>query len=278
MRDFPLFRCLSCVILMLASAGCGGAWKNSPSAAAGTFFTLMKEGHYPEAFKSTAFGFQAQQSEAGFIATAKDLGLGNFQSMNWTVKSTSEKEAILDGVLTNAEGANLPAQVDLIKEAGKWRIYALRTPVGDGSAHFVDRFNHIGAGLGFGDALARKVPSDTEVRALVDDSMRQFNAGLHKKNFTDFYSNTSRLWQSETSRERVEHAFKSFVEAQINIDSYKDTKAVFDEPPRLNSEGVLLVKGYYPTMPNRILFDMKYTFELPKWKLLGITISIKPNS
>ncbi|MGB8353819.1 MAG: hypothetical protein WCD79_08045 [Chthoniobacteraceae bacterium] len=237
---------------------------------------MLNKGQYPEAFESASFAFQAQQSVPGFIATAKDLGLGDYPSRNWTEKSASEKEALLDGDFTSAAGEKLSLEVSLLKESGKWKIYTILTPAPNDPNHFVDRFNHIGRGQTFGDVFMRKVPSDDQVRALVDDTMQQFNTGLHKKNFGDFYLTTSALWRSETSKERVEGAFKSFVDAQISIDPYKDTKAVFSEPPRLNSEGMLIVKGYYPTKPNRIIFDLRYTFELPKWKLLAITISIKP--
>jgi hypothetical protein len=275
--QYPLFfRNLGFLLLALILAGCGNAYKKSPTAAADAFFTLLNQGQYPEAYKSASFAFQAQQSVPAFVATAKDLGLGNYPSRSWTEKSASEKEALLDGDFTSSTGEKLSLQVAMLKESGKWRVFAIRTPAPNGKNHLVDRFNQIGRSQTFGDVFSRKVPSDDEARALVDNTMQQFNAGLHKKDFADFYLTTSALWRSETSKEKVESAFQSFVDANISIDPYKDTKAVFEEPPRLNSEGMLVVKGYYPTKPNRIFFDLRYTFELPKWKLLAITISIKP--
>ena len=274
MRHSPFLNRLIYLVFALALAGCGNDRRNSPAGAADSFFALLNKGRYQEAFESASFLFQAQQSLAAFVAKSKDLGLGNYPSRSWTEKSVSKKEALLNGILTGINGEKLLLQVRLVKEFGKWKISTLGTST-DGSGHFVDEFNPIGKSQSFDEALTREVPNDKEVRALVDDTLREFNDGLRKKNFTDFYSDTSALWRSETSKESVEHAFRTFVDADINIDPYKDVKAVFDEPPRLNSEGMLLVKGYYPTKPNRVIFDLKYTFELPKWKLLGITISLK---
>jgi len=268
-----IFSCLLCILVM---AGCHRGPVNVPEKAAEDFFVLLDKGKYRDAYDSAAFGFRAPQSEAGFEAISRDMGFNKYPSRKWTVQSNDGKMARMEGEFSDSSLTKVPLRVTLVVESGRWKVFSLFTPTWDGKGTFVDRFNRIGRGQSFGDMFARKVPPDKQIRELVSDTMQQFNDGLHRRNFDDFYTHTSMLWQSETSREKVERAFKAFVDADIKIDAIKDTKAVWDEPPRLNSEGALLVKGYYPTQPNRVIFDLKYTFELPKWKLLGVTISIKP--
>jgi hypothetical protein len=38
---------------------------------------------------------------------------------------------------------------------------------------------------------------------------------------------------------------------------------------------VLVSKGYYPTKPNRVVFQLKYVDEEGDWKLGGIDIKLK---
>lgn len=263
------------LVLAFALTGCDRS-STDPAYASNAFIALLNKGHYPEAFKSTAFGFQAGQSEQAFEAVAKDVGLGSFPTHQFATRSNNGKEAVVNGDLSNPDGGKLPLRVNLVKEAGKWRVFSILSPEYEGSAKFEDKFTRIGHGISYGDIFWRKIPTTKEMNAIVGDTMKEFNQGLHKKDFGTFYANTSQLWQSQTSKEQVEHAFKAFVDAGITIDGFNNTTPVYDEPPRMNGEGALLVTGYYPTKPNRVIFNLKYTFELPKWKLLGITISVKP--
>ena len=50
---------------------------------------------------------------------------------------------------------------------------------------------------------------------------------------------------------------------------------VFDENPTIDKNGVLLIKGHYPTQPNQVLFEQKYIFEGSSWKLVGLKVQIK---
>jgi hypothetical protein len=49
---------------------------------------------------------------------------------------------------------------------------------------------------------------------------------------------------------------------------------VFNHPAAIDADGVLLVQGYYPTKPNRVVFQLKYLNE-GDWKLVGIDVKLK---
>jgi hypothetical protein len=264
--------CLSC---LLALAGCG-LMKGDPQDAMKAFCTLIKEGHYKEAFHKSAFWLQSQQDAVSFEAVARDFNLGDFAACDWRVVSETSKEAHLMGEIPGDNGENTRLTATLIPETGKWRVYAVTISSVKYADHPLDIFNREGRGVTFGEAFARQIPDEAETRALVSETMQRFNEGLHEKDFTAFYKTTSQLWQSQATLGQVSRAFKGFTDENVTLDDIKNIKMVFEEPPRLTSEGALLVKGYYPTQPNRVVFTVKYTFELPKWKLLGITVSIKP--
>ena len=139
----------------------------------------------------------------------------------------------------------------------------------------MDLFARFDQGVGFNDAFTRKIPTDDENRKLVTETIEKFNECLHEKDFKPFYDYTSTLWQSRTTEAQVDHAFKPYLDAGQTLDFIKDVKVIFDEPPRINSDGYLMVDGYYPSQP-RVIFHLQYTFELPKWKIVGITLSVAP--
>lgn len=253
-------------------AGCEP--RKSPEASMDDFFGQLQKKNYKEAYASTSVAFQAQLGAKQFEAIVRDTNLDTPLAIAWTTQTTSNKEVILKGV---AQTGNSETEfyADLLKEYGAWRLYSLSTPATDDPKKLVDIFNRMNHGLTFNDTFTRKVPNDEEARALVTDTVQKFNECLHKKDFKSFYEYTSALWQAQTSEEQVSKAFKGFIDNNITLDYLKDTKAVFDEPPRFDSDGHLLIKGYYPTQPNRVVFSFKYIFELPKWRLLGVTLKME---
>jgi len=48
----------------------------------------------------------------------------------------------------------------------------------------------------------------------------------------------------------------------------------FAGQPAVNSDGVLVVKGSYPTKPSKFSFLLKYIHQETDWKLIGFNIDI----
>lgn len=272
---FPLRGILTCLLCLLVLTGCDHVFKKSPIEAAEAFFDFLEKGKPREAFESTAFAFQAQLSMKNFEATAKDFGLEGYRSRTWSVLSVTKNEAKLNGGIVNGNGAKFRIEAVMRKESGRWKLRALRTPGPDGSGRLEDRFTHIGRGAGFREAENRAVPGEKEAGGLLAATMKKFNDGLRKKDFTEFYNDASVVWQTQTSKYEMERRFKSLLDSGATIDAIEHASPVLDEPPRLNADGLLVVKGSYPAKPHDVLFELKYNYEISKWKLLGITISIK---
>lgn len=275
MRIFSLRSILSGLLCLLILTGCGLLGKNSPMDAADAFFVLLCQGRTRQAYESAAFMLQAEISLQTFEAMVLDLGLEDCTAGGWSIRSVSTKEAILDGGMVRKNGAKFPVKATLIRQSGRWKLAALRTPGPGGEGRLIDRFTHIGHGAEIRDGVTRPVPDDREVRALLAGTMKAFNEGLHKKNFTKFYDTISGSWQAQTSKADVERAFQSLLDGGTTIDAIEHVSPVFDLPPRLNADGLLLVKGRYPVNPNPVIFDLKYACELPRWRLIGITITVK---
>jgi hypothetical protein len=121
-----------------------------------------------------------------------------------------------------------------------------------------------------------EVPTTSEVRKLALDSLLLFNVAIQTKSFDKFYTRISTLWQKEITPDQLLQIFRSFVDQNVNIALIAREQPEFEKPPTVNADGILVLKGSYPTKPNHVFFELKYVFEDESWKLVGINVQVKP--
>jgi hypothetical protein len=121
-----------------------------------------------------------------------------------------------------------------------------------------------------------EVPTANEVKKLALDSLLLFNVAIQTKSFDNFYAKISQLWQKEVTPADLLQIFRGFIDQNVNIALIVKEKPAFDETPAVNSDGILVLKGSYPTQPNKVFFELKYVFEDESWKLVGINVRVKP--
>ena len=120
-----------------------------------------------------------------------------------------------------------------------------------------------------------KVPTNKELKKLALDSLLLFNVALQTKDFENFYNHSAKLWQKETSPDKLLEAFQSFIDKEVNIASIAKLEPTFDEAPAVNEDGLLVMKGFYPTQPSRVFFQLKYIDEDGSWALAAINVQLK---
>lgn len=121
-----------------------------------------------------------------------------------------------------------------------------------------------------------EVPTNNELKKLTLDSLLLFNAAIQTKNFENFYGKIAKLWQKQTNPEELFRAFKAFVEMGMNLAPIAKLQPAFEGIPGGNKGGLLVIKGSYPTQPNKVFFELKYIDEDGSWKLFGINVNVKP--
>jgi hypothetical protein len=120
------------------------------------------------------------------------------------------------------------------------------------------------------------VPADKELKALALDSLLAFNNGIETKSFENFYDQISKLWQKEVTSEKLLQIFQPFIDKKINIAPIAQLEPAFEGTPAVNEDGLLVIKGSYPTEPSKVFFEVKYVYEDPAWKVAGINVQVKP--
>jgi hypothetical protein len=123
---------------------------------------------------------------------------------------------------------------------------------------------------------AAEVPDEADVLALTKKSLISFGKGVKKKDFSAFYEDIATIWQKQTTPDKLKEGFKDFLGKDIDIPSIvKEMEPVFNHPAAIGDNDVLVIKGYYPTTPHRVVFELKYLEEEDEWKLVGVNVDLK---
>lgn len=260
-----------CLLVVAVLTGCSK--KPDAVETARTFFEQVAAGKADEAYASTSLNFQAQQTLEFFRQSSKEMGLGEYVSMTSDAPELERNSAKLHVVVKTKAGGNFPLIVTLVNERKAWRLLSIRTPRSVQTGLSANLYGVVGRGTGFNDTLNHPQPTEEEVRKLVENALLMFNDAVQQGTFDDFYDKVSREWQKQLTKGQLSRAFQAFVDKKVNIDPIKGQKAVFDDPPAMTTDGLLVVKGYYPTQP-RLVFSLKFMYELPKWKIFGLDISL----
>jgi hypothetical protein len=262
------------LVLLLCPAACTRK-PGDPAVGARAFFDQVIAGDTAAAYKAAAFGFQAQQSEKAFSATTRELGLVGGKLQSLTVDESSDKAAKLRAELVSARGEPRPFVVRMQWESDAWRVFSLRAPRDLKTGVSENRFSLLGKSKGFTDAVNKSPPSERQTRKIVHDAMLSFAEAIKTQSFHDFYTQASKAWQSQLTENQLQRAFQAFIDQGVNLSGVADVEPAFDAPPRVTTDGLLLVSGHYPTKPFEVVFAFKFVYELPEWKLFGVDVFLR---
>ncbi|MFL6530903.1 MAG: hypothetical protein ACJ8KX_10575 [Chthoniobacterales bacterium] len=194
---------------------------------------------------------------------------GSFIEQNMNIASIATVDPVFepapaidsDGVLT-VQGyyATKPNKVTFrlkyYNESGAWKLIGVKLDASPSGSADV------------------KLPQEGEIKTLVRDSLLAFNDAVQEKSFARFYKQIATVWQGQTSPEKLEKLFESFIEQEVNIAPLAKLEPDFDKPPAIDSDGVLRLEGSYATTPSAVRFNLGYIFEAPDWRLIKINVKV----
>jgi hypothetical protein len=115
-----------------------------------------------------------------------------------------------------------------------------------------------------------KVPSERTLEVLVKTSLLSFNDA----NVTVLHDKLSKPFRQEYPPERLKEVFKEFSEKNIDIELVAALKPTYEPPASIDSEGKLVVKGYFPTEPIRVNFNLAFIPSDGEWKLIRLNVKL----
>ena len=121
-------------------------------------------------------------------------------------------------------------------------------------------------------AAQNRVPGERPLEALVKVTLLSFNDANVTGNYTVFHAKLSKPFRQQFQPEKLAEIFKDFVDRQIDFDIIAAYKPVYDPPPAVDKDGKLLVKGWFPTEPARVVYDLEFIPSDGEWKLISINV------
>lgn len=217
------------------------------------FCDLIKTGQPDKAFYSASKEFQASATLDDFRQFVKDTGLADYQSISFGDAQEEGDQAGLQGLVKLADGRQLPILFFFKKGETNWQIHNI-TP----AANPITR---------------PELPDQATLNSTVHQYMSLFVLGNQQGDFTALYNLLADLWKVETTPEKLKAAFQSFLDQKIDLQFVLGAAPVISEPPVLDDQGFLLVKGYYPSPERHLVFDLVFAYQHPDWKLASLNVS-----
>lgn len=227
------------------------------------FFSSIREGNIEEAYQYTATEFRAATPEETFKVFLRETAIVDYDSASWRSRSKQNNIGRLEGSIKTKSGGVIPVKIELVKEEGRWKILSINKKAG-GVVKEEEAEK--------GESQEKTVPAMDEMIAITNSSIMALGKAVNQDDFSIFYSSISKLWQSQTDTNELREAFKSFIKSNTNLTGIKGVNPIYSEKPHLDNNDWLVLKGYYPTEPLQVHFDLKYIYEYPEWKLASITV------
>ena len=117
-----------------------------------------------------------------------------------------------------------------------------------------------------------KVPTERALETLVKSSLLTLNDANVTGNYTVLHAKLSKPFRDQFSPQRLKETFRDFHDKQIDYDVIAALKPVYDPAPAVDGEGRLVVKGYFPTEPLRLLFELDFIPSDGEWKMIRVNV------
>jgi len=224
------------------------------------FFKAVQAKDFSEAYTYVAEDFQAATSLEQLKTFLEQSALVNYSDASWSSREITTLQGKLEGTIKTIDGGSVPVTMTFVKEEGKWKILYIEKTT---------------AGLALKEETTKSVPPLDEINLMTAEAMHELALAINARDFSNFYAKLSKLWQSQTTADDLYNAFKSFSDQNVDLTILEGMDPVFDQPPKIDEKGMLILEGYYPTQPSVTYFDLKYLYEHPAWKLAGVHVQLK---
>lgn len=229
-------------------------------ATADSFMVAARDGKYADAMTFLSETYRSASSESDVRQFMAASLLDKYGDATWNSRRIENSRGWLEGTVETTTGGKVPVKMEFINEAAGWRIVSIMTPNGTSPP---------------GGALAGKaIPATDQQVELVRRSFRDFTASLKRKTLASFHSTLSRPFAEQFPVEKLDSVYAAFFGVNVDWGVLDTTQPTFTSAASIDTDGVLLLEGFFPTTPDKVSFRQKYIREGGDWKLLGFNVNI----
>ncbi|MEZ5669817.1 MAG: hypothetical protein R3F55_20745 [Alphaproteobacteria bacterium] len=223
-------------------------------------FARFAAGEAVAAYEATAPDLQGVQSADAFAEAVAALGLDRFDRAEWTSREIStEGTAQLGGTVTRTDGSTIALDVALTEVGDEWRVARFTSPDMPG----------VGGGL-------PDLPDLEGLETLTRAALAGFADAVARADFTAFHAEIAALWQRQIDADQLKEAFQSVIDAQVDLTGIEGWRLTFEPAPTRDADGVLEAYGGATGPRGTLYFRLRFFFERPDWKLIGIEVGDSP--
>jgi hypothetical protein len=255
------------------------------------FFTAVKSKDIDKAYSCLSEDFKAATSREVLNDFLNKNGLNGFKSSSWAERSVSGSRGTLTGTISTETGGAIPIKLSFAKGDSGWKIYSIEKPPAgiqeekpkqEGQPAGIQPDKPAQQPLSTSEQgktpetpPARNVPSIDDQAKMVAATMHVFAVSVNEKSMAKFHAYCSGLMQRQYTVQKLDEIFTSFFDLGADLTLLDNLSPSFDEKAIINENGVLVIKGRYPTQPSQVYFEQKYITEGQGWKVVGINVNVK---
>lgn len=117
------------------------------------------------------------------------------------------------------------------------------------------------------------VPPPEELKKLTEKTMLDIDKSLETGDFTSLHATLSPTWKKQITPEKLKDLFQGLIDTKQRLDKVQGLEPAFEPAPEVNSSGLLVTNGSYPTTPYRIRFGIKYYKDSGEWRPFGFSVN-----
>ena len=119
-----------------------------------------------------------------------------------------------------------------------------------------------------------KPPVATKLAYLVQNSIAAINHANITGNYAVFRDLSAPNMIAHSTPATLAEEYRPFRENGIDLSPLLMIRPKLSEKAKINSEGLLTIKGYYPSKPLRTLFNVKYRNIAGRWRLESMKLKL----
>lgn len=124
-------------------------------------------------------------------------------------------------------------------------------------------------------AEKHEIPPEDQQVLMTNRSMALLAEAVNRDEFSDFYDSIAKLWQKQITKDGLRQRLSVFIDRKISLTVIEGVAPVFSEKAHIDSEGLLVLKGRYPTKPYEVDFELDFYYEESEWKLFGFNVNTR---
>jgi hypothetical protein len=124
-------------------------------------------------------------------------------------------------------------------------------------------------------AAAQKVPIPIVQEALIKATLLTFNDANITGNYDVLHAKLSKPFRDTFSPEQLKETFGIFAQRHVDLKIVAAKSPIPAQEPSVTENGVLLLYGYFDTVPSHVYYELEFIMSDGDWKPLRIDVNIK---